>query len=290
MYKVYLYKLNSDVMLREESEIFGLLPRWRQDKAIRYKVDLARWQSIAAGRLLDIALSDYLGRTLRDEDWEDISYFDRFIDQRTGQVIYFSISHSGDYVVTAISDLRVGVDIETKSDKGYRITDRMFSESERRYVRDAELSETMRQAHFRDIWTTKESFLKCTGEGISVPLSSFSAELYAPIIVSHSAYEAEGCDDATSDRAGGGAAISDITRTEIAKDTSVRDSLVSHVGVSDSGVIWRIISCGYTFDSSQNNHEFYVAQTRIDGESASLSLCTMTSNIILDIKTVKVLV
>ena len=31
------------------------------------------------------------------------------------------------------------------------------------------------EKRFRDIWTIKESFLKCLGIGISVPLSSFDA-------------------------------------------------------------------------------------------------------------------
>lgn len=85
------------------------------------------------------------------------------------QIVYFNISHSGDYVMAAVSDRPIGVDVEFKEDKDFRVTKRMFSDGEREYIGD-------NQKRFRDVWTVKEAFLKCTGDGIVVPLNSFTTD------------------------------------------------------------------------------------------------------------------
>ena len=46
---VYLYKLDKEMLLEKESEIFRLLPKWRQEKAEKLKNEEARLQSISAG-------------------------------------------------------------------------------------------------------------------------------------------------------------------------------------------------------------------------------------------------
>ena len=61
----------------------------------------------------------------------------------------------------------IGCDVEAlsrekKSDNIYSIAERFFSECEQNYISDSE--NTSRA--FYEIWTRKESYLKCTGEGL----------------------------------------------------------------------------------------------------------------------------
>ena len=89
----------------------------------------------------------------------------------------FSISHSGEYVVCALSKHEVGCDIQIMegkdSDRTLKIGKRFFSERE---FLDMERAEDP-QDYFYRIWTIKESYIKALGEGLSLPLDSFYVEI-----------------------------------------------------------------------------------------------------------------
>ena len=145
-------------MKREETELLGRLPSWRYEKSVRIKSPEERMRSIAAGLLL---VKAGFGKDLVEAD------------SKTGSKKY-NLSHSGNYVAMVVGE-NAGIDIETKEDKNFKITKRMFCESEQEYILDGE--ESKAQMRFRNIWTAKESFLKCTREGISVPLNSFTLDM-----------------------------------------------------------------------------------------------------------------
>ncbi len=87
--------------------------------------------------------------------------------------MHFNLSHSGNFVLCAISDLPVGCDIESDSRKRRNIAERFFAEDEVRYLSViTDLKE--RDREFYRLWTLKESFQKLTGLGFSLPLNSFS--------------------------------------------------------------------------------------------------------------------
>jgi 4'-phosphopantetheinyl transferase len=86
--------------------------------------------------------------------------------------IHFNISHAGRYVVCAIGDQPVGVDIEIIKPINLRIAERFFAPDETACILSApEASQTER---FFQIWTMKESRIKWEGKGLHKPLPSFS--------------------------------------------------------------------------------------------------------------------
>lgn len=86
----------------------------------------------------------------------------------------FNISHSEEYVACAVDDKPIGIDIEKiKIIKYEEITERFFTEEELKYILREDL-ENDKQSKFYEIWTLKESFIKCCGKGLSIPLKSFS--------------------------------------------------------------------------------------------------------------------
>ena len=87
----------------------------------------------------------------------------------SSQEIHVSLSHSADYAAAIVADSPVGIDIEEKSDRNFMVTKRMYSEVEK----DRVFNSANPDKEFQVIWTEKEAYLKCTGEGISVPLKSF---------------------------------------------------------------------------------------------------------------------
>lgn len=86
----------------------------------------------------------------------------------------FNLSHSGNFVVCAVDDKPIGVDIERTSRMKGSIFNRIASPLEKEKAaatQDGELLE-----YYCSVWTKKESILKLTGEGIRKKLSTVCTE------------------------------------------------------------------------------------------------------------------
>lgn len=84
----------------------------------------------------------------------------------------FNISHSGRWVVCAVDDEPVGIDIEEIRQVNSDIAKRFFSIEEFEWLMAKDKRE--RNSCFYELWTLKESYIKREGEGLSCPLNSFS--------------------------------------------------------------------------------------------------------------------
>lgn len=78
----------------------------------------------------------------------------------------FNISHSGDYVVCAIDDKPIGIDVEEVKHIDYEeIAKNFFTTKEFEYIVNRHLKFKLNR--FYEIWTLKESYIKCCGKGVS---------------------------------------------------------------------------------------------------------------------------
>ncbi|WP_340926779.1 4'-phosphopantetheinyl transferase family protein [Paenibacillus sp. FSL R5-0527] len=89
--------------------------------------------------------------------------------------IEYNLSHSGEWVVCAIDQFQIGIDIEKIVPISLGIAKRFFSYKEYYQIINKDPNE--RNDFFFDLWTLKESYLKATGYGLSIPLSTFSFAL-----------------------------------------------------------------------------------------------------------------
>lgn len=89
--------------------------------------------------------------------------------------IHFNISHSGNWVVCAISDFPVGIDVEVIKPIDLDIAKRFFSEDE--YSALLNQTEEDKPKYFFKLWTLKESYIKAVGKGLSIPLNSFTVSV-----------------------------------------------------------------------------------------------------------------
>jgi 4'-phosphopantetheinyl transferase len=90
--------------------------------------------------------------------------------------LFFNISHSGHWVVMAVSDTQVGIDIERIKSINLRVAERFFSEEEYRMIQNQ--PDEMKSDFFFTLWTLKESYLKLTGKGLTKSLSSFTIKYF----------------------------------------------------------------------------------------------------------------
>lgn len=123
------------------------------------------------------ALLAYNGRT-SPEDVRFV-YGDHGKPALTGHCgLQFNVSHSGKVTIIALGfDCQIGVDIEEiREVHGQEhIVRNLFSKQE--YQEWLALHPSRRATGFWDGWTRKEAYVKALGEGLSVPLNSFSVTL-----------------------------------------------------------------------------------------------------------------
>ena len=82
--------------------------------------------------------------------------------------ISFSLSHSGRIVLCVISVCPVGCDVEKLNRLNDRTAARCFHSAEIAALQSGGVEKP------ESIWTLKESFVKCIGQGLSCPFNSFS--------------------------------------------------------------------------------------------------------------------
>lgn len=203
--RVYIKKLNFKMLAAGGEDLMKLLPAWRREKALEMQRPEGRAQSVGAGLLLTRALTDsWKEKHPSGTEKERKAFLNSVYLEEHGKPFLregpcFSLSHSGKYAAVAVSDIPVGIDLETKNDPELRVTRRMFVMPEWRYVigeeayrlvermsenqntpaylrdeeaLDRELVKPEVMNRFRDIWTMKEAVLKCTGDGLTLPMTA----------------------------------------------------------------------------------------------------------------------
>ncbi|RKI78402.1 4'-phosphopantetheinyl transferase superfamily protein [bacterium 0.1xD8-71] len=169
---VYTYYM--DVRCLDNETLFQeklkLLSPYRQQKVALLKHEKDKNRSLGAGILLDHALSVY-GLRERSTEYE-IGKWGKPVLKYHPE-IHFSLSHSGNYAICSIGDKPVGNDIEYVKQGRLKVADRFFAREEQDWLYAVDKEQEQTQRMFR-IWTMKESFLKVTGRGMSLPLSDFT--------------------------------------------------------------------------------------------------------------------
>ena len=166
---VYVYALNVQDLpdpLTEPGVMEGLWEE-RKQKILRYKLEKSRKQSLGAGLLLKWALKKHGVAA------DNLNYGANGKPEAEG--VYFNLSHSGEWAVCAIGDAQVGCDVEEIASVRNGIAKRFFTENEVQYL--AQFEGERRKEEFFRLWTLKESYMKMTGEGMSLGLKHFEFDL-----------------------------------------------------------------------------------------------------------------
>ena len=118
----------------------------QKEKALRFKNEKDQLRSM---------LSSYLVNQLSKEEILKNAYGKPYFALGP----YFNISHSGKYVIMAISSKEVGVDIEENVEKDMDVLLKIFNEAEAKMVKE--------HADFYYLWCAKDSLIKCIGASIN---------------------------------------------------------------------------------------------------------------------------
>ena len=142
----------------------------RRKKVMSYRFMKDRCLSLGAELLLRDALCDFDIEKTEPLEFEYRKNEKPYL--RGHGDIFFNLSHSGDYVMCAVSGSEVGCDIQKIDKADIKLAERFFTERE--YHAIAELpTEKERTDMFYRYWTLKESFMKVTGLGMQLALDAF---------------------------------------------------------------------------------------------------------------------
>lgn len=137
-------------------------------RELKYSKDKKR--CILSEILLKYMLYLYCGISLNQIQYKYNMYGKPFLKYYSD--IYFSISHSGDWIMCAICDRPIGIDVEGGVSEVMEIAKRFYTSEEYEYI-EHQLQVNQYDSFYK-IWTLKESYVKCVGKGLSIPLNSFS--------------------------------------------------------------------------------------------------------------------
>lgn len=142
------------------------------NRALSYRYDHDRRRFIISRGVIKVLLSNYTQQNIKDILLVQGINKRPLLLNANGFDIDFNITHSEDLILFAISNNKVGVDVEfINPDFNYNdILHACFTEEEKDWVCS---SPNPRQT-FYFLWTRKEALLKATGKGISDSLKYIS--------------------------------------------------------------------------------------------------------------------
>jgi len=156
-----------DILQEDGLPSADYLSEERRQRAAAMRFEADRLRTVAGESLARQMLSERLGCTPEEVP---LQYDEDGKPAVPGTGLYVSVSHSGAYVVCAVDDAPVGVDVETVRDVDGKFMRRVCSEAELAYA----LRGGDTERRFWELWTAKEAIFKLTGHGPLLKLSKLA--------------------------------------------------------------------------------------------------------------------
>ncbi len=142
------------------------VPDFRRELAMRFRFKRDALLSLASYLLLEKALSDRYGRSIRRPafHWNEFGkpYLNQF--EIKEKPPFFNMTHTDGIAVCSLAETEVGIDIERINSVNNSIIDMVCSLEERRFLDRSD----DRAFHLARFWVLKESYLKAIGCGLSI--------------------------------------------------------------------------------------------------------------------------
>lgn len=145
MENVNLYIVDIEIGRKNRSFLLKNISDEQKEKALSFGQEVDQIRSL---------ISSYLKNLLSEETLSKTKHGKPFFENGP----YFNISHSGRYVLMAVSTSEVGVDIEENRNRDMSSLTRIFNEAEAKVIKEHQ--------DFYYLWCAKESLIKCMGSTI----------------------------------------------------------------------------------------------------------------------------
>ncbi|MGG4264552.1 4'-phosphopantetheinyl transferase family protein [Peribacillus simplex] len=168
---IYGLKINNTIPRDQINDLCNYISTERKNRIEKLHFDRDKIYTLFGELLIRYLLGEYHNVKKDQINFIKSKYGKPFL---TNGIFNFNISHSGSYVVCAISSDIVGIDIERVNPSiDLQLAESVFTRSElKRIENNYDPVDT-----FFELWTLKESYIKAVGKGLSIPLNSFSVDL-----------------------------------------------------------------------------------------------------------------
>lgn len=171
MVEVYgLELITAEEFISRIEQLSSYLPESSRNRTMRFVRSEDKQRALMGELMVRSFLSNRLNLSNRKIKFKKNRFGKPYLKSSTR--VYFNISHSGKWIVSAFSSKPVGIDIEKLKPVDFKLARRFFSQEENKDLLKKNVTE--RQAFFFELWSLKESYLKAKGIGITVALSSFT--------------------------------------------------------------------------------------------------------------------
>lgn len=181
--KIYV----TNVSLLDNPSLFSFFYNQMPEER-RKKIDAFRFQK---DKNLSLAAGILLQKACRENGFSEIPIMAYKNDGKPyfpqHPFFQFNLSHSEDMAMCIVSEQSVGCDIERIKEPNFSIANRFFSKKESMFLEKS----TDPTNQFYELWTCKESFMKCVGLGFALPMSDFSVEVCPSLCVSQNVTDKE---------------------------------------------------------------------------------------------------
>ena len=143
---VKLLIIDTEFAFRHKKALLEMANDQQKEKALKFKNEVDQVRSLG---------SSYLINSLSKEPLLFNDMGKPFYENGP----YFNVSHSGRFIMMAVSNKEIGVDIEENTNKDMSALIRIFNEAEAKMIKE--------HADFYYLWCAKESLIKCIGSSIS---------------------------------------------------------------------------------------------------------------------------
>lgn len=170
---LYVFRVNLPVHQGFGQRCFEVLSQLERERIGRFKQELARQHALIGRGMLRRLLGRFLNLAPNEVT---IQSGPNGKPQVEG--ISCNVAHSGDIILIAVARTGLlGVDVEriNPTTPVLDIAERYFSPQEIAQITSGRSGEEHRAAFFK-LWSRKEAIIKADGRGLSVELSSFTAE------------------------------------------------------------------------------------------------------------------
>jgi len=169
MVKIYIINIDLPVSAAQYEYWMSCISEEQRNRIDKFHFDEDRRRTLYGDILCRRIIGRKTGMAVDEIVFEKNSYGKPYVSGH--ESIHFNISHSDKWVVCAVAEGEVGVDIEKIKEIDLEIARRFFTPYEYKSIIKQPEDERLRS--FYTIWTLKESYIKQIGKGLSVPLDSF---------------------------------------------------------------------------------------------------------------------
>ena len=153
--------------------LFDVMDKKRIEKVRALRNEKERLRSIYAGLLLRYA---FLQEEYGDKLWRQIEISEGCYGKpyvSNCKDFFYSLSHSGEWVVCAVDNVETGVDIQKVGELKLAVAKRFYASEEYDRLLHYDFDKNRQTAELYRMWTAKESCVKLTGRGIGAGISKY---------------------------------------------------------------------------------------------------------------------